>query len=331
MRRSWGNPAPSYPMQVYIIRRLLLIIPTIVIVTVIVFFSIRMIPGDVVDLMVAGMAGAGMIEDPRDAIREALGLDQPMLTQYVRWMGNLLRGDLGDAFVSSESVSTLILNRLPVSLELGAMALVISLLIALPVGIYSGIRPDTVWDYVMRSFAILLITVPSFWIALMVWVYPALWWGWAPPMIYTRFTANPIRNITSLLIPASILGMWLSGVTMRLTRTMALEVLRQDYVRTAWAKGLRERVVVLRHVLRNSLLPVVTMVGLMLSVMVGGAVIVESLFQLPGLGSLLVFAIERRDYPIISGVNLVVAGFVLIVNVLIDLSYSYLDPRIRYT
>ena len=150
-------------------------------------------------------------------------------------------------------------------------------------------------------------------------------------MIYTRFTANPIRNITSLLIPASILGMWLSGVTMRLTRTMVLEVLRQDYVRTAWAKGLGERVVVLRHVLRNSLLPVVTMVGLMLQVMVGGAVIVESLFQLPGLGSLLVFAIERRDYPIISGVNLVVAGFVLIVNVLIDLSYSYLDPRIRYT
>lgn len=150
-------------------------------------------------------------------------------------------------------------------------------------------------------------------------------------MIYTRFAANPIRNIGALLIPASILGMWLSGVTMRLTRTMVLEVLRQDYVRTAWAKGLRERVVVLRHVLRNSLLPVVTMVGLMLPVMVGGAVIVESLFQLPGLGSLLVYAIERRDYPIISGVNLMVAGFVLIANVLIDLSYSYLDPRIRYT
>ena len=168
MRRGWGNPAPSsHPMQLYIIRRLLLIIPTIFIVTVIVFFSIRMIPGDVVDLMVAGMAGAGMIEDPRDAIREALGLDRPMLTQYGRWVGNLLRGDLGDAFVSSESVTSLILNRLPVSLELGAMALVISLLIALPVGIYSGIRPDTVLDYVMRSFAILLITVPSFWIALM--------------------------------------------------------------------------------------------------------------------------------------------------------------------
>ena len=150
-------------------------------------------------------------------------------------------------------------------------------------------------------------------------------------MIYTRFAANPIRNIGALLIPASILGMWLSGVTMRLTRIMVLEVLRQDYVRTAWAKGLRERVVVLRHVLRNSLLPVVTMVGLMLPVMVGGAVIVESLFQLPGLGSLLVYAIERRDYPIISGVNLMVAGFVLIANVLIDLSYSYLDPRIRYT
>lgn len=150
-------------------------------------------------------------------------------------------------------------------------------------------------------------------------------------MIYTRFAANPIRNIGALLIPASILGMWLSGATMRLTRTMVLEVLRQDYVRTAWAKGLRERVVVLRHVLRNSLLPVVTMVGLMLPVMVGGAVIVESLFQLPGLGSLLVYAIERRDYPIISGVNLMVAGFVLIANVLIDLSYSYLDPRIRYT
>ena len=317
-------------MQTYIIRRLLLIVPTVFIVTVIVFFSVRLIPGDVVDMMVMGMARGAGVEDPRELIRAKLGLDRPLVAQYVTWVTGVLRGDLGDALVSRESVTNLVLNRLPVSLEVGAMAIFISLAIALPVGIYSGVRPDTVGDYLLRSFAILLIAVPGFWIALMVWVYPALWWGWAPPMIYTRFSVNPIRNFTSLIIPASILGMWLSGVTMRLTRTMMLEVLRQDYVRTAWSKGLQEPVVVVRHVLRNAMLPVVTMVGLMLPVMVGGAVIVETLFQLPGLGSLLVFAIERRDYIVVSGINLVVAGFVLVVNLLIDLTYSFLDPRIRY-
>ena len=317
-------------MQTYIIRRLLLIVPTVFIVTVVVFFSVRLIPGDVVDMMVMGMARGAGVEDPRELIRAKLGLDRPLVAQYVTWVTGVLRGDLGDALVSRESVTNLVLNRLPVSLEVGALAILISLAIALPVGIYSGIRPDTVGDYLLRSFAILLITVPGFWIALMVWVYPALWWGWAPPMIYTRFSMNPIRNLTSLIIPASILGMWLSGVTMRLTRTMMQEVLRQDYVRTAWSKGLQEPVVVVRHVLRNAMLPVVTMVGLMLPVMVGGAVIVETLFQLPGLGSLLVFAIERRDYIVVSGINLVVAGFVLIVNLLIDLTYSFLDPRIRY-
>ncbi len=318
-------------MRTYIIRRLLLIIPTALIVTIIVFFTFRLIPGDIVDLMAALQISQGSGSgDQREALRRELGLDLPIHIQYGRWLSGVLRGDLGKSLWTKLPVAENIINRLPVSLEVGILGLIISLAIALPVGVLSGMRPETNMDYLLRSIAILFICIPNFWLATIVLIYPSVWWAWSPRMTYISFMEDPLANLGMFIIPAAILGMWLSGVTMRLIRTMMLEVLREDYVRTAWAKGLKEKVIVLRHVLKNALIPVVTMLGLQLPVMIGGAVIVEYIFSLPGLGSLTVDAINRRDYPIVSAINLFVAGFVLVINILVDISYAWLDPRIRY-
>ena len=332
-------------MTSYIIRRIALIIPTLFIVSLIAFFIIRWIPGDVVDLMVAimqqyvslgstttSLVGTSEVVAAQLAqtLREQLGLDVPAHVQYVRWLGEAFRGELGKSLWTNQPVGVDILTRLPVSLQLGGMAIVFSLLIALPVGIVSGIRPESGVDQILRSFSILLICVPAFWLGTMVVVYPALWWGWAPPLFFVRFSDDPLGNLSQMFVPSLIQGMLLSGITMRFTRTMMLEVLRQDYVRTAWAKGLRERVLVVRHVLKNATIPVITMIGLQLPVLIGGAVIVEKIFNIPGLGSLIIEALEKRDYPVVTATNLLMAGFVLVVNVLIDISYAWLDPRIRY-
>jgi peptide/nickel transport system permease protein len=223
-----------------------------------------------------------------------------------------------------------IIGRLPVTIELGVMAIVIGLVIALPVGIYSAIRQDTAADYAGRSIAIIGLATPNFWLALMVMLFPAIWWGWSPPVLWVPFTEDPLGNLAVLLIPSLILGTASAAATMRMTRTMMLEVLRQDYIRTAWSKGLRERVVVIRHTIKNALIPVVTLIGLQLPILVGGAVIMENIFNLPGLGRLMVLALEDRDYPVVSGINLFFATAVVLFNLLIDLLYSYLDPRVRY-
>ena len=332
-------------MPSYIIRRVALIIPTLFFVSLIAFFIIRWIPGDVIDLMVAimqqyvslGSSTTSVVGTSEEVaaqlaqtLREQLGLDVPAHIQYLRWLGEVFQGNLGQSLWTRQPVGADILHRLPISLQLGVMAIVFSLVIALPVGIISGIRPESGIDQILRSFAILLICVPDFWLGTMVVVYPALWWGWAPPLFYVRFGDDPIGNLSQMFIPALILGMLLSGITMRFTRTMMLEVLRQDYVRTAWAKGLPERVVVIRHVLKNAAIPVLTMIGLQLPVLLGGAVIVEKIFNIPGLGSLLIEALEKRDYPVVTAINLLMAGFVLVVNLLIDIAYAWLDPRVRY-
>ena len=317
-------------MLVYVIRRLLLVIPTFIIVTSLVFLSIRLIPGDVVDFMAVSIMQYSGTADPREAIRKELGLDVPIYVQYGRWVAGIFKGDLGVSLWTSTPILETILKRLPVSLELGTLAILISLMIAIPVGVYSGMRPETKIDLLLRSFSILLIAVPSFWIATIILIYPARWWQWSPSIIWIPFWKDPLGNLGMVIIPASILGMWLSGVTMRLTRTMMLEVVRQDYVRTAWAKGLEEKMVVMRHVLKNTLIPVVTMVGLQLPVLIGGAVVVELIFGLPGLGNLLLQSLNNRDYPIVTGINLFMAAFVLITNLMIDISYAWLDPRIRY-
>ena len=209
------------------------------------------------------------------------------------------------------------------------MAIVVGLVIALPVGIYSAIRQDTAADYAGRSAAIIGLATPNFWLGTMVMLYPALWWGWSPPMELIPFTEDPLGNLGILIIPSLILGTASAAATMRMTRTMMLEVLRQDYIRTAWSKGLKERVVIIRHTIKNALIPVVTLIGLQLPILVGGAVIMENIFNLPGIGRLLLVALEDRDYPVVSGVNLVFATMVLGVNLTIDVIYTYLDPRLR--
>ena len=316
-------------MRTYVIRRLLLVVPTLFMVTVIVFLIVRSIPGDVIDVLMSEMAELGGSVD-RERIMRMLGLDLPVHVQYGRWIGGVLQGDLGVSLRGSVPITPKILARLPVTFELGLLAIIIGLSISLPIGIYSAIRQNTVGDYAGRGVAVTFISVPTFWTATMVMIYPALWWGWSPSVRLIRFAQDPLGNLGMFLVPAAILGMVLSGTTMRMTRTMALEVLRQDYVRTAWSKGLEEKVVVMRHVLKNALIPVVTIVGFQLPILIGGSVILEQIFVLPGIGTLLLDAIQKRDYPIVSGINLIIATAVVLINLLIDLSYAFLDPRVRY-
>ncbi len=316
-------------MKAHVIRRLLLVIPTLFILSILVFLSVRFIPGDVIDVMQGRLGGMGQVD--REALERMLGLDQPVYVQYGRWLGDiLLHGSLGRSLMGDWSVEEKILARLPVTVELGVLSIVIGLLIALPVGIYSAIRQDTAVDYAGRSIAILGLATPNFWLALMVMIYPAIWWGWSPPMRLITFGEDPLGNLGMFLIPSLILGTYLAAATMRMTRTMMLEVLRQDYIRTAWSKGLKERVVVVRHAVKNVLIPVVTLIGLQLPILVGGAVIIENIFNLPGLGRLMLVALNDRDFPVVAGINLVFGTAVMGINLVIDLVYAVLDPRIRY-
>ena len=317
-------------MRNYIIRRLLLIIPTILIVTIIVFCAARFIPGSVVELMASQHGEAQDIEQTIRMIKHELGLDKPIYVQYILWLGAVFRGDLGRSLWTKQSIGEDILQRVPISIELGILAIIAALVIALPVGIVSAIRQDTFTDHILRGLAIILISVPAFWVGTMIIVYPAKYLNWMPTVLYTPFLKDPIRNLSQFIIPSLILGMAMSGTTMRMTRTMMLEVLRQDYIRTAWAKGLRERVVIFRHALKNALIPVVTIIGMQLPILVGGSVIIEQIFGLPGIGRYFIWALVQRDYPIVSAINLVIAIFVMMCNLGVDLIYAYLDPRIQY-
>ena len=318
-------------MRAYVIRRVLLVIPTLFILSVLVFLSVRFLPGDAIDVMLDKAGWIGAVNVDREALEHMLGLDRPAYVQYGRWIGGIvLRGTLGDSLWGGEAIESKIIERLPVTLELGFLAIVIGLLIALPVGVYSAIRQDTVGDYAGRTVAVIGLAMPNFWLGVMVMLYPVIWWGWSPSIELIRFTDDPLGNLGMFLAPSLILGTAMAASTMRMTRTMMLEVLRQDYVRTAWAKGLSERLVVVRHAMKNAFIPVVTLVGLQLPLLVGGSVIMENIFVLPGLGRVLLTALTDRDYPVVMGVNLCFGAVVLGVNLLIDLAYPYLDPRVRY-
>lgn len=321
-------------MAAFLIRRILLSIPVLFLVTIIVFALLRFIPGDVIDAMLAeagqGGGGGAQVEIDRAALEHALGLDVPIHVQYGRWVSGVLRGDLGISLRKQRPVRDLIFGRLPVTMELGVFAVLTGLLIALPVGIYSAIRQDTVGDYITRSFAIMALAIPSFWLGILIMVLPSIWWQWSPPLKFVPFMEDPIKNLQMVIIPSIVLGLFLSGTTMRMVRTMMLEVLRQDYIRTAWAKGLRERIVIVRHALKNALIPVVSIIGLQVVLIVGGSVIIEQIFNLPGIGSLLLESLNKRDYPIVSGINLIIAVVVLLMNLVVDVTYCYLDPRVKF-
>lgn len=311
-------------------RRLLALLPTLLFASMIVFSIVRLVPGDVVDLMLSQNDISADVRS-REELMQLLGLDRPMWQQYLHWIGNIvLHGDLGVSLWQGEPVLKMVMARIPVTLSLGAIALVVALSVALPIGVLAAIRQDSAADYVARSFSILMLAVPSFWLGTMVMVFPSVWWGWSPEVRYVPFRENPLQHLQQMLVPAIVLGMALSAITMRMTRTMMLEVLRQDYIRTAWAKGLNERMVILRHALRNALIPVVTLVGLQAPLLIGGAVIIEQIFALPGMGLLLLDAVHQRDYPVITGVFLVVGVAVMLINLLVDLSYGLFDPKVRH-
>jgi len=319
-------------LRAYVIRRVILIVPTLVLLTMIVFLSVRFIPGDVVDLIISEINTEGDMtyEESRDLIREQLGLDTPIPEQYWKWVTNVVRGDLGTSMRTGQSVTEEFLSKVPISLELGILSMIVGLVIAVPLGIYSAIRQDSPADYAGRTMAILMVSIPGFWLMTMVIVFPAIWWNWIPPMEYVPFTEDPAKNLVQFGIPAVIMGASFSGSLMRFVRTMMLEVLRQDYIRTAWSKGLSERTVIYRHALRNTLIPMVTIVGMGLPGLIGGSVITEQIFNLPGVGRWLFDAVTRRDYPIISGMNLMSATLVLFCNLAVDITYAWLDPRVKY-
>ena len=325
-------------MRAYVIRRLLLMIPTLFLASFLIFLLVHLIPGDIIDAM---QAVPGIEEQlDRAALERELGLDAPLLTQYGRWLGavpgvdgsfsGVFQGNLGTSWWRKTSVVKLVALKWPVTLELGILALIISQLIALPVGLYSALRQDKWGDYIGRSFAIMCISVPGFWLGTMIIVYPSIWWGYMPSIMLIPLTEDPIGNLKMFIVPAAVLGMAMCGMTMRMIRTMMLEVLRQDYIRTAWSKGLKEKVVVIRHALKNALIPVVTVVGLRVPLILGGTVIIESIFGLPGMGRLLVDAMDKRDHPLIGGAMLLFAGGLVVTNLIVDLTYGFLDPRIHY-
>ncbi len=313
-------------MRRYFIRRFLLLFPTLFLVSVLVFAVVRVIPGSVIDLMAAEQ---GM--ENRDEMLELLGLDQPILVQYWDYLYNMFRyGDMGRSLWTGEPITGELIDRLPVSAQLGAMALILTILLGVPIGVISALKQDTALDYILRSFAIGGLSVPYFWTAVLFLTFSAIWFTWVPPMEFASIFDDPIASVGQMLAPAIIMSVSMSAGIMRMTRTMMLEVMREDYIRTARAKGLTYWTVVIRHALKNAMIPVVTIIGMNVTLLVGGTVIMESIFSIPGMGRYLVAAISFRDYPVIQGVNLVICTTIIILNLLVDLTYGYLDPRIRY-
>lgn len=313
-------------MWQYVLKRLLLVVPTLLLISIMVFCLLRLIPGDVVVLMFEEKAYAQDL----DALRAKLGLDRPVYMQYFTWVGGAVQGDLGESLWTKRPVMEEVTRRLPISLKLATMALTVALCLALPIGILSAMRQDTAKDYAARSLAIIGLSVPAFWKATLVIVLPSIWFGWTPPLQYTPFAENPWQHFSQFILPAIILGIGPAAGIMRLTRALMLEVLRQDYIRTAWSKGLREQRVVLKHAFKNAVIPVITIVGIQITNIASGAVILETIFGLPGMGRFLVDAISQRDYPVVQGVILLTASITVFANLLVDMTYAYLDPRIRY-
>lgn len=313
-------------MRRYIIRRVLLLFPTIILVSFMVFCLVRIIPGDIVQLMVAEQGFA----DDTEKLRAMLGMDKPIATQYLKYLGGVLRGDLGTSLWSGQPVMIEVARRLPVSFRLAVMALCWTLLLGVPIGVISAIKQDTWLDYIIRSVGIAGLSIPGFWIATLLLVFGALWFTWVPPMDYVPFTRDPIKSLLQLLAPSIIMSLAGSASIMRMTRTMMLEVLHEDYIRTAQAKGLTMTTVIVRHALKNAMIPVLTIIGMQLAALTGGAVVMENIFVLPGMGKYLLNAITWRDYPVIQGINLFICSLIITINLIVDLLYGFFDPRIRY-
>ena len=311
-------------------RRVLASIPALFGVTVIIFLAMRVLPGDPLAMITGEGASYILKEEDLQAARASLGLDRPLHEQYLSWMADVARGELGKSFWRKEPIRDIILRRAPISGQIALMAIVISWLVGIPVGIVSAIWRNSIPDYLTRVFVIFFVAVPAFWVALVVVLVGVLVFTWRPPISIVYFWDDPLTNLQITLGPAFVLGIGVAAITARMTRSATLEVLHEDYVRTARAKGLRETLVVWRHVLRNALLPVVTVSGLALGGLLGGSVAVERAFLVPGLGTALVFAVGERDWMMIQNLVLLYGVVFAVVNLLIDMTYCLLDPRIRY-
>ena len=314
-------------MKQYLLRRLALAIPTLFLVSVLVFALMRLMPGDVATRMVEGHAYAPTLA----ALRHDLGLDRPVHAQYLEWIGGIVtRGDFGRSYWTRQPILDEFVRRFPVTLELAFLTIVVSVVLGVLVGIVSAVRQDSVSDYVGRILAILALSVPYFGLAVLVVVLPSIWFKWTPVWSYVPFTTDPLENLKIMLVPAFVFGVTRAGPVMRIMRSALLDVLRQDYIRTAWSKGLAERPIILRHALKNAMIPVISLIGLQMPLYIGGSVIIESIFRLPGVGLFFFEALTRLDYPVVQSVNLIIAAMVVGLNLAIDLSYAFLDPRIRY-
>lgn len=312
----------------FIIRRLVLAIPVLIGVSILVFLLIRLLPGDVIDVMQG--TESTMSPEARAALRKALGLDAPLYVQYLRWIWELLHANLGNSLRTDQPVFAELLQRLPITVELAVLAVAISMAIAIPLGIISAIQRNNGIDFVVRIFGLLGLSFPNFWLATMLILVASRYFNWLPSLIYVSPFENPLENLQQMALPTLSLATGMMAIVMRMTRSAMLEVLRQDYIKSARAKGLAERVVLYRHGLKNALIPVVTVIGIQMGYLLGGAVIVEQIFGLPGVGWMLLNAIYQRDYPVVQGAVLFLALMFVLVNILVDALYAYLDPRIKY-
>jgi peptide/nickel transport system permease protein len=315
-------------MTRYLAHRLLLVVPMFVGSTLIIFILMRLLPGDVVDQLV-GLEGT-LSGEARATLRQLVGLDAPIHIQYLRWLGDLARLDLGVSLRTSLPVRDILLQRLPVTVELAVLSLLLSVVIAVPLGIVSALFRNRAVDSIARLFGLFGLSMPVFWLAALLILGGASFLHWLPPVVYAPFSQSPLQNLEQMALPTLALALSLVAVVMRMTRSSLLEVLGQDYIQTARAKGARERTVVLRHALKNALIPVVTVVGVQFGYLLGGSVVVEQMFGLPGLGFMLLNAIYQRDYPVVQGTVVFVALVFILVNLVVDLVYGILDPRVRY-
>ncbi len=312
-------------MYRFIVRRLLLSIPTLLIVSFLVFMMVRLDEESVV----AARLGEGYTPEAAEAVKEDYGLNNPVWSEYIKWLGDVLTGDWGESAYTFEPVLSEMVPKIGVTLELAVLAVLFSLAIGVPIGVFSAMRQDRWPDYTLRVFAIFGLSVPGFLIATILLTILAERFGWIPDTQYTGLFENPFVNLKNMWLPAFILALASAAQVMRFSRTMMLDVLRQDYIRTAWAKGLRERVVIARHALRNALLPVITVLGLTMAFLVGGTVVFETLFTLPGLGRHLIQAVQQKDFAVVQGVTLFFAVAVILINLAVDIAYTILDPRAR--
>ena len=319
-------------MSQYLIRRLLLFIPTMLLATILVFALFSIVPGDAAVYLLTGEdAGGRVTNDDFERLREDLGLNRPIYVQYADWLWGVVRGDLGDSLYYGSPFGFELVERFARTFELAALAIVMAVVAAVPLGIISAMKQDSGLDYASRVVALLGIAMPTFWIGVLV-IYGLVYGtGWLPPLEYAHLWVDPVQNLKLMLLPAAVIGFHDMAFTARVTRSAMLEVMREDYMRTARSKGLREWVIVGRHALKNAMLPVLTVSGYQFGRLLGGVIIVEQIFVVPGVGKFLIDAINHRDFPVIQGVILMTAAVVLLLNLIIDMLYGILDPRIRYS